>query len=33
MWAEGSQTDFYDQPPQVSAAVNAAAAHFRGSLI
>lgn len=30
--ADGSQTDFYDQPTQVSAAVEAAAAHFRRTL-
>jgi fermentation-respiration switch protein FrsA (DUF1100 family) len=32
VWADGSQTDFYDQPQQVSAAVSTAAAHFRKTL-
>lgn len=32
VWADGSQTDFYDQPQQISAAVEAAAAHFRKTL-
>jgi hypothetical protein len=32
LWANGSQTDFYDQPRQVSAAASAAAEHFRKTL-
>jgi AraC-like DNA-binding protein len=32
IWADGSQTDFYDQPQQVSAAADAAATHFRTTL-
>jgi hypothetical protein len=32
VWAEGSQTDFYDQPAQVSLAVDAADQHFRKTL-
>ena len=32
VWAEGSQTDFYDQPDQVSLAVDAADRHFRRTL-
>lgn len=32
VWAEGAQTDFYDQPEQVSLAVEAASAHFRKTL-
>ena len=32
IWAEGDQTDFYDQPKQVSLAANAAAEHFRRTL-
>ena len=30
--AEGTQTDFYDQPDQVSLAVDAADEHFRRTL-
>jgi fermentation-respiration switch protein FrsA (DUF1100 family) len=32
VWTEGSQTDFYDQPEQVSVAVDAADRHFRRTL-
>jgi fermentation-respiration switch protein FrsA (DUF1100 family) len=32
VWADGSQTDFYDQPAQVSLAVDAADEHFRRTL-
>jgi hypothetical protein len=32
VWAEGTQIDFYDQPAQVSLAVDAADRHFRGTL-
>jgi uncharacterized protein len=32
VWAEGSQTDFYDQPDQVSLAVDAVDQHFRKTL-
>jgi len=32
VWAEGSQIDFYDQPAQVSLAVEAADKHFRETL-
>jgi fermentation-respiration switch protein FrsA (DUF1100 family) len=32
LWLQGGQLDFYDKPPQVTAAVNAAFAHFRGIL-
>ncbi len=32
LWASGAQTDFYDQPPQVDGAVDAAARHFRETL-
>ena len=32
VWAEGSQTDFYDQPDQVSLAVDAVDKHFRKTL-
>jgi uncharacterized protein len=32
VWARGSQTDFYDQPDQVSLAVDAADRHFRRTL-
>jgi hypothetical protein len=32
VWAEGSQTDFYDQPEQVSLAARAAAEHFKKTL-
>ena len=32
VWADGTQTDFYDQPDQVSLAVEAAEAHFRRTL-
>ena len=32
VWAEGSQTDFYDQQEQVSLAASAAAEHFRKTL-
>ena len=32
VWADGTQTDFYDQPEQVSVAVEAAEAHFRRTL-
>ena len=32
VWADGGQTDFYDQPRQVSLAVSAAADHFRRTL-
>jgi uncharacterized protein len=32
VWAHGSQTDFYDQPDQVSLAVDAADRHFRRTL-
>ena len=32
IWANGSQTDFYDQPAQVSLAVDAADEHFRRTL-
>lgn len=31
-WADGGQTDFYDQPQQVSAAIRAATGHFRKTL-
>lgn len=31
-WTDGGQFDFYDQEPQVSFAVHAAAEHFRGTL-
>jgi uncharacterized protein len=32
VWAEGTQTDFYDQPAQVSLAVDAADAFLRGAV-
>jgi fermentation-respiration switch protein FrsA (DUF1100 family) len=32
VWADGTQTDFYDQPAQVELAVNAADRHFRETL-
>jgi uncharacterized protein len=32
VWAEGTQTDFYDQPKQVGLAVEAADRHFRDTL-
>lgn len=32
VWADGTQTDFYDQPGQVALAVEAADAHFRKTL-
>ena len=32
LWAHGGQTDFYDQPDQVSLAVDAADRHFRRTL-
>lgn len=32
LWMEGSQVDFYDQPPLVTAAVDAAVRHFRNTL-
>jgi fermentation-respiration switch protein FrsA (DUF1100 family) len=32
VWAEGTQTDFYDQPAQVELAVDAADRHFRETL-
>lgn len=32
VWADGTQIDFYDQPNQVSLAVEAADHHFRGTL-
>jgi uncharacterized protein len=32
VWAEGGQTDYYDQPREVSLAVSAAAEHFRKAL-
>jgi fermentation-respiration switch protein FrsA (DUF1100 family) len=32
IWANGSQTDFYDQPAQVTLAVNAVDEHFRRTL-
>jgi uncharacterized protein len=32
VWADGSQTDFYDQPDQVSLAVDAVDRHFRRTL-
>jgi uncharacterized protein len=32
VWAQGTQTDFYDQPAQVELAVNAADRHFRETL-
>ena len=32
LWADGGQTDFYDQPAQVSLALDAADEHFRGTL-
>lgn len=32
LWMEGSQADFYDQPPLVTAAVEAAAEHFKHTL-
>jgi fermentation-respiration switch protein FrsA (DUF1100 family) len=32
VWADGTQTDFYDQDPQVALAVDAADAHFRAHL-
>ena len=32
VWADGSQTDFYDQPAQVSLALDAADEHFRRTL-
>jgi hypothetical protein len=32
VWAEGTQTDFYDQPAQILLAVEAAADHFRRTL-
>jgi uncharacterized protein len=32
LWANGSQTDFYDQPAQVRLAVNAVDEHFRRTL-
>jgi fermentation-respiration switch protein FrsA (DUF1100 family) len=32
VWAEGGQTDFYDQPDQVALAIDAADAHFRKDL-
>jgi uncharacterized protein len=31
VWADGSQTDFYDQDPQVSLAVDAVDSHFRSA--
>jgi pimeloyl-ACP methyl ester carboxylesterase len=32
LWMEGSQADFYDQPPLVTAAVKAAVGHFQNTL-
>jgi uncharacterized protein len=32
VWADGTQTDFYDQPDQISMAIEAAEAHFRRTL-
>jgi uncharacterized protein len=32
VWADGTQTDFYDQDAQVGLAVDAADAHFRTHL-
>lgn len=32
LWANGTQTDFYDQPEQVTLAADAAAEHFRRTL-
>ena len=32
LWANGTQTDFYDQPGQVTLAADAAADHFRRTL-
>lgn len=32
LWREGTQLDFYSEPPQVDAAVEAAAEHFRRTL-
>jgi hypothetical protein len=32
VWTEGSQIDFYDQPPQVGAALEAAKAWFDETL-
>jgi uncharacterized protein len=32
LWAQGGQTGFYDQPDQVSLAVDAADRHFRRTL-
>jgi hypothetical protein len=32
LWAQGGQIDFYDQPDQVSLAVDAADRHFRRTL-
>jgi hypothetical protein len=31
-WAEGGQTDFFDQPDQVSVAADAVDQHFRNTL-
>jgi uncharacterized protein len=33
VWADGTQTDFYDQDPQVTLAVDAVDAHFRTHLV
>jgi uncharacterized protein len=32
VWTDGAQTDFYDRPAQVSAAVEAVDEHFRDTL-
>lgn len=32
VWADGAQTDFYDQPDQIALAVEAADAHVRKTL-